>query len=196
MKSLVGTASLAVLLAAGLVACGGSDVSDPPQLLEGGIVMGVVTDLSGGALDGASVTLAGRQTETNGQGWFTVAGVPAGERVVVRASLDGYIDALRDDSPSSRARDDVDRDVHRAGPGDRDTSRALACAVASALADGHVPGARSLSTRPRAPDHRSRSRWRSRRSTTASRLTSRRSLVTSRSILPPSALRASGSTSP
>lgn len=85
----------AFVLAASLVACGGGgDISDEPTVVQGGIVMGVVTDLSGTPIEGVALTLADRDTASNGQGWFTVAGVPAGERVVVRATLDGYVGSV------------------------------------------------------------------------------------------------------
>ncbi|MEZ4338157.1 MAG: hypothetical protein R3B82_16170 [Sandaracinaceae bacterium] len=75
-----------------LVACGGSPTE--PEPIAGGLVMGTVTDLSGVGLDGVDVTIGGLATQSNGQGWFTVAGVPAAERAVIRASDDGWIAAV------------------------------------------------------------------------------------------------------
>lgn len=76
------------------LACSNAPPGTEPQPIAGGIVMGTVTDLDGNGLGDVTLTVAGRMTETNGQGWFTVAGVAAADRVVVRAVEPGYVTAV------------------------------------------------------------------------------------------------------
>lgn len=86
---------MALALVAGTwLACGGGDTGGTSEPLTGGVVMGTVFSTSDSPIDGAQLSIVGRETATNGQGWFTLAGVPAGERVVVRATAEGYRDAF------------------------------------------------------------------------------------------------------
>jgi hypothetical protein len=86
---------MAVTLVAGTwLACGGGDTGGTSETLTGGIVMGTVHSVQDVTIDGAEITVLGRETASNDQGWFTLAGVPAGDRVVVRARAEGYRDAF------------------------------------------------------------------------------------------------------
>lgn len=66
---------------------------DTVEIIAGGILMGTVSDTAGNPLGNVDVRIGSIDTRTNDQGWFTEVGLTAAERVIVRATADGYVDA-------------------------------------------------------------------------------------------------------
>lgn len=66
---------------------------DIVDIIDGGIVMGIVQDTAGNPLGEMDVRIGRVDTRTNDQEWFIAVGLPASERVILRATLAGYGDA-------------------------------------------------------------------------------------------------------
>ena len=82
----------ATMLAIGLsLGCGKKDVADDSTGATQGMLMGTVRDVSGSFIAGAAVRAGGLSTTTNSQGYFSLAAVPAAERLVVRFGKSGYV---------------------------------------------------------------------------------------------------------
>lgn len=78
--------------------CSSSSDGDPldpggnnPIAQNYGIALGKVLTTFGSAIDGVNVNIGSKTGQTNAQGWFTIADVPAGDRQQIVFEKDGYI---------------------------------------------------------------------------------------------------------
>src|SRR4030042_4829094 len=55
-----------------------------------GVLIGTVVDTSGAALSDVTVSISGKTSATNDQGWFSIANVMPGSKQVVKFAKNGY----------------------------------------------------------------------------------------------------------
>lgn len=85
-------AGVMFVLAGALAACGGSDDPAPPAI--GKVAGRALASADGAPIAGATVTAGGKTATTAADGSFTIEGVPASSRVVVKFSSADYLDAI------------------------------------------------------------------------------------------------------
>lgn len=95
-----GYAKVTVTSGAGVLAAGSvidnltNDPTTVPMKVTGnGVMTGTVRDTTGSLVPGAAVSAGGVTAMTDAGGGFTLPGVPASNRVMVRATKAGYVDA-------------------------------------------------------------------------------------------------------
>lgn len=70
-------------------------VPTPPIITVETGVLGMVTDLDGNALEGATLTLGNSQTSTDENGYFRITGVTDSDNAIVKVGKAGYFDVWR-----------------------------------------------------------------------------------------------------